>query len=216
MLQRFDLCSTVWTEASKRFQRAKTVTIGTDSFSQHVMHAMRALVAQEPSLGGLEIVPVDSGNLGIKADYHRGKFKIDSKWFTYEGSHESSFCEHASEGAPELKRNFTCDHVVMSLWEHLLFSFRDRSYDSLYSSRQAFLTSVARAKLQQMPRTITLKTNEAKSELYVRWISMEPHKNADKLLVVTLHTPACELANSISSALLYRDPTGMFETFRVL
>jgi hypothetical protein len=214
LFRRFRLCSTASEESFERFQRATSVGIGSNVFSNHVLRALRALMVQEPALSNLKIVPVNSGNLGIVADYHNGMLKIDQKWFSYEGSHESGYCEHQSEGVVELKKNFSCDHVVLWLWEHVLKSFRDEHGSGLEPARQAYLINVARTKIQQMPRAVTFYTNEARNELYVRWISMEPHKNADKFILVMLHSPMCEYANEFSSTLIYKASAGMLNLFK--
>jgi hypothetical protein len=159
-------------------------------------------MAQEPSLRKLELILVDSGNLNIVANYHDGRLRIGQKWFTYEGAHDFGYCEHQAEGATELKKIFSCDHAVLWLWDHILKLLKDEKSVNLDPSRQTFLTSAARAKLQLMLRRITFYTNEAKNELYIRWISMEPPKNANKFVLVTLHSPMCEIANKNSNVLI--------------
>jgi hypothetical protein len=161
LLRKYKLCHTVEEESNKRFEAATTVAIGNNPFSRHVMHALRALMSQEPCFNRIDIVPVDSGNLDVVANYHNGRLKIGEQCFTYEGAHRFSYCEHQSEGATELKNNFSCDHAVLWLWDHILRLFKD-------SDTQAFLNSEARAKVLLMPRAITFHTNEARNELYIQ------------------------------------------------
>jgi hypothetical protein len=213
LLRRYKLCSTPKEECLRRFRKATTAAIVTNIFSQHVIRALRALMAQETSLSNLEIIPVNSDDLGIVANYHNGQIKIDQKWFTYPGAHESGYCEHESEGPEELKKNFSCDHVIIFLWEQILKSIRDEGSVNLQPSREAFLCNVARTKVQQIPRAITFHTNAGMNKLYIRWTSMEPHKNADKPLLVTLHKPTCELEKELPSVLLYKKSAGMSHSF---
>jgi hypothetical protein len=202
-------------ECLKRFQKATRAAVVTNPFSQHVKQVLLALMAQEASLSDLEITPVNSDDLGIVANYHSGQLKIDQKWFTYNGAHESGYCEHESEGPTELKRHFSCDHVILWLWSNLLKSVQDEGSVDLTPDRQSFLKRIARMKVQQIPRAITFYTNAERDTLYILWMSMEPHKNANKPLLVTLHDTMCESTRQLSRVLIYKKAEGILYIFSV-
>jgi hypothetical protein len=156
-----------------------------------------------------QIVPVEAGKLGIVISHHGGEFKIDQRWFTYEGAHESSYCEHSAESTATLQQTFVCDHIILFLWDNMISMLQKQSKDQLGLHPKGNLKSIGRAKLQQLPRAVKTMANGKRDELLVSWTSMEPMMNTRKPLRVTLHSPTCKSWSFYLSALVYKSTEGM-------
>jgi hypothetical protein len=86
---------------------------------------------------------------------HHREVLIDQKSFSYDGAHEHGYCEHELEGAMELKKNFSCNHIVRSPWEYVLNSML-RQGRMAKSSRWSFRRSSLRLLIVRLaPKTQT-------------------------------------------------------------
>jgi hypothetical protein len=83
---------------------------------------------------------------------HNQELLIDQKSFFYDGAHEHGYCEHESEGAMELKKNFS---IMRSPWEYVSNSML-RQGRMAKSSRWSFRRSSLRLLIVRLaPKTQT-------------------------------------------------------------
>lgn len=183
------MCNTLDEECVKRFQKARTIQTPSDTFSQHILRAMCALLIYIPSLSETKIVVADGGKLARLIDHRNNELKIDQRWLTYDGIYEAGYCE-GSSGTPVASSDmFSCDHAIRILWDRILLSFEDLGERRLDFFHLRELTYI---KIEQMPRNVRLETNLSRNELVVLWTSIESCTNQDKPMRVTLHSFKCE------------------------
>ncbi|KAF2866206.1 hypothetical protein BDV95DRAFT_612068 [Massariosphaeria phaeospora] len=126
LLRAHNLCLTPQEECLRRLRRATNVELKQDCcFSQHIIRGLRALLTSDTPWRNKEIVPVNGQELGIVTVYHEGKIKIDHAYFTYDGAHKATYCADKEDGRENITRTFTCDHVLLWLWDQIILARDD-------------------------------------------------------------------------------------------
>lgn len=203
IFRKYKLCLNPDEEIKRRFCNADPVKLESGSFGEHIMRALRSLCTLSPEFSDKKIIPVQGQKLGISIGYNDEEFKIHDSLFTFEGAHQTAFCEDTAKTPDAHHQVFTCDHIVLLLWDHMIDIIQSQGSIELSPGQTSMLRSMARSKLQQMPRGILVGTDPYTRLLHVSWTSMEPLKNIDKDLRITLHTENCEAVTSWADELVH-------------
>jgi hypothetical protein len=174
MFRQFKLCRTPGEELLHRFKSANKVDVPTHSFAMHVSTMLKRLLSSSPATKNMGISFVNGEQLRIDAGFFEGTWQIHNKWLTYQGAHETAFCE---EEGSDSSCTFTCDHVVLQLWDIMLSQLIATGEHSRVAEEEAWLKSMARARLSQMPRSVICETGLFRGELRVSWESVDSHRN---------------------------------------
>jgi len=188
MLRKHDLCRTPGEELLHRFKFAKKVDVPDHSFAKHVHRMLSCLLQSAEATKNMKISFVDGAQLRIDAGYFGDTWRIHNKWLTYEGAHESAFCE---ERASDHQYPFACDHAVLHLYDIMLSQLTATGKHPRVAAEGAWLKGMARARLSQMPRWVRCNTTVKKHGLLVLWDSVDSHQNRNKPVKIVLHTEGC-------------------------
>ncbi|KAF2105539.1 hypothetical protein BDV96DRAFT_655554 [Lophiotrema nucula] len=188
VLKNVHLCRSPREECRRRFGKAERVEFGDTDFAQQVVKGVNALFTLNPSLSDKIVVPVSARNLGIKIDYQDGRFIINDRLLTYEGSHEGTFCEAKEDGIVTADGPFFCDHAVIRILDEII---RIGFFNNLDTSGIDYLRRIAETKLRQIPRAIKVLTSADKSQLIVSWTSRESLLSSQKAMRVVCHAANC-------------------------
>jgi len=99
----------------------------------------------------MEIRFVDGARLRIDASFFGKTWRVHDKWLTYEGAHESAFCD---ERASNQQYPFACDHAILQLYDIMLSQLTATREHSRVAAKEAWLKGMARARLSQMLRWV--------------------------------------------------------------
>jgi hypothetical protein len=138
----------------------------------------------------MDMVFVNSEELCIDTGFFDNTWRIHGKWLTHEGAHENTFCEEAESND---QMHFSCDHVVLHLWD-LMISQLKAAHKDLHpeiAQKEPWLKSMAKSRLSQTPRSVECITTEKRGELRVTWSSEDAHRNKDKPVRVIMHAESC-------------------------
>jgi hypothetical protein len=188
MLRTHDLCRTPNEELIHQFSLARKIDIPHHTFAMHVGKMLTALLQSPEATKHMKIMFVDGEQLRIDAGFFETTWRIHGRWLTYQGAHEAAYCE---EEASDQQHLFTCDHYVLELWDIMLSQLAAAGEHPRVAAEEAWLKSLARARLSQMPRSVQCVPTIKKQELKVRWDSVESHRNKDKPVKVILHSVDC-------------------------
>lgn len=188
MFRKYDQCRTPGEELLHRFKFAKKVNIPDHDFAAHMNKMLTCLLQSSEATKNMEISFVEGEQLRIDAGFFGTTWRMHDKWLTYEGAHESAFCE---EEASNFQYPFACDHAVLQLWDIMLSQLMATGEHPRVTANEAWLKGMARARLSQMRRWVRCDTGVERHELRVRWDSVDSHHNKDKPVKVVLHTDGC-------------------------
>ncbi|KAH7090748.1 hypothetical protein FB567DRAFT_546909 [Paraphoma chrysanthemicola] len=211
MLRQYDLCRTPAEELRHRFEFAEPITIPDQTFANHVDRMLRCLLSSSEVTKDMEIVFVDGATLQIDAGFFETTWRIHNRWLTYEGAHQRNvFCEGPNS---DHQHPFVCDHVVLQLWDIMLSQLKARDNYPEIAETDAWLKSIALARLSQTPRSVECVTTDRRNELHVSWQSVDSHQNKDKTVNIILHVEGCmdnsEFHHQPRGVLQYSSDQGM-------
>jgi hypothetical protein len=211
MLRKYKLCRTPEEELLHRFRTAASIEIPQHSFAMHVEKMLRCLLRSSSATENMGIVFVSSEQLRIDAGFFDNTWRIHGKWLTYEGAHVNTFCEEVETND---QMHFSCDHVVLHLWD-LMISQLKASHKHSHpgvAEKEAWLKSMAKSRLSQMPRSVECFTTDRQGELQVTWSSEDSHRHKNKPVRVIMHTEACtdEINLQPCNAVQYSAEEGQF------
>lgn len=136
-------------------------------FAMTVQRALKASLALCRYPSSIEFVNSDDSNIAMLTDRRRNSTLINQKWLDMDAAHTTGHCHDGltlSANGP-----FSCDHIV----EELFTMFQDelsKHAPSLISyERRHHEWRLIRAKLQLMPRDITLQLSSMPGSLRVTW-----------------------------------------------
>lgn len=95
---------------------------------------------------------------------------VHEKWLEYHGSHEKSPCWLSQRGADI--ENFTCDHIILDLYDSVLQSLRSCNSYATDDSPTVLVQRVDDT-LRQMPRNVKFEKVKTAGELTVSWTDAE-------------------------------------------
>lgn len=196
IFEKFGLINTPKQECLRLFRQASLVALLNTSFANNVSHALRALLALEKSTTAIKMVPVDAKDLGMVVKYREGVLKVDDSWFVCESTGKSTYEDTAQQE----------DDIVLFLWSEIIIELQSEQAANVNMRCERDMKRMARLKLQQIPRYIRAMTNNARSELIVLWTSIEPIKNTDESIRITLHSADCKAETTWPEVLLYSKP----------
>jgi hypothetical protein len=154
----------------------------------HADRLLRCLLQSHSTTEGMNVVFVNGEQLRLDAGFFDNTWQIHNKWLTWEGAHETAFCEDNRSDDYEL---FSCDHVVLQLWDIMLSQLVATGDHPEVAAQEAYLKSLARARVSQMPRSVSCSETTSKGELRVKWITVDSYRHLDKPVRVVLHADGC-------------------------
>jgi hypothetical protein len=88
-----------------------------DNFAAHVDRMLRCPLRSCSATKDMGLTFVNGEHLNIDAGFFANQWKIHSKWLTWVGAHENTYCEELQldESGP-----FSCDHAVLQLWDTMI------------------------------------------------------------------------------------------------
>jgi hypothetical protein len=188
MFREYNMCRTPSEELLHRFKFASKAEVPSQSFAMHVSKMLRCLLQSSPATENMKIVFVNGEQLRIDAGFFEGTWQIHDKWLTCEGAHETAFCEDDPSNDQEL---FTCDHVVLQLWDIMLSQLVATGEHPGVAAQEAWLKSMARARLSQMLRSVSCFETIREGELRVKWETVDSYRHRDKPVRAVLHVDGC-------------------------
>ncbi|KAF2131165.1 hypothetical protein P153DRAFT_395549 [Dothidotthia symphoricarpi CBS 119687] len=200
LLRKFHLCRTPSEELHHRFKSAKVVKVPDNDFAAHMDWMLRCLLHSSVNTSAMKLTFVDGKHLQIDANYFATTWKIHQKWLTHDGSHEKVFCE---EMRTDEHDTFLCDHAVLQLWDTMISQLIATGEHDCIAEEKAWLKSLARGRLSQMPRSVECITNDKRGQLVVVWKSVDSHQNKGKPVKVVLHTHDCVGVSRRSPSYMY-------------
>lgn len=211
MLSSFRLCRTPVQELLHRFDSAEEVSLPETTFALHVNRMLSCLLLSYEDTKDMDFVFVDGRQLDQDASFSGTKWKMHSKWLTYEGTHGRIFCE---ERDSEDENPYLCDHVVLQLWDIMMSQLAATGNYPGTTAKQPWLLTMARSRLAQMPRSVHCARTDRTGELQVTWYSSDSYLHRDKYVTVTLHADGCPSMNGEGpipsrDSLLFSDAHGM-------
>jgi hypothetical protein len=138
------MCRTPREELMHRFKFAAKAEIPDHSFAMHVSRMLRCLLQTSPTTEGMDITFVHGEQLRVDTGFFDNTWQIHNKWLTCGGAHETAFCEDACE---DNQQNFTCDHVVLQLWDIMLAQLVATGDHPQVAAKESWLKSLARARV---------------------------------------------------------------------
>jgi hypothetical protein len=166
---KFDLCRTPKQELSHQFKFANKVGVPPHSFAIHVNKMLNCFLQSSEATKHMDMTFVEGEQLQIDAGFFESTWQIHNTWLTYDGAHETAFCqEHTSD----YQDPFTCDHVILQLWDIILSQLMTSGEHPRVAAEEAWLKSMARARLMQMPRSVGCFGTSRSRGLQVIWESV--------------------------------------------
>jgi len=176
-------------ELLHRFKSAEIAKTRDDPFALYMQHLLMCLLRSSPATKAMGLCFVKGEHLNIDAGFFVSKWKVHSKWLTWEGAHEQTFCEEDQRSPGQL---FSCDHAVLQLWDIMISQLMaDGGYPQVVANER-WLKSMARSRLSEMPRFVRRSATNKKGEIFVRWESIDSHRHKHKTVRVVLHRDGCE------------------------
>jgi hypothetical protein len=155
----------------------------------HVEKMLKCLLSSSEATKHMGLTFVDGEQLRIDAGCFDNIWQIHNKWLTCEGAHETAFCE---EDVSDCSSTFICDHVVLQLWDIMISQLMATGEHPRVAADEAWLKSMARARLSQMPRSVMCYAPcDRARELRVSWSSVDSYRNSEKPVRVVLHVDRC-------------------------
>jgi hypothetical protein len=188
ILRKYKLCRTPSEELLYRFKLAIKIEVPTQSFAMHVSKMLRCLLLSSLATKDMEIDFVNGEQLRIDAGFFGNTWQVHNKWLTWEGAHETAFCDDDPSDNQDL---FTCDHVVLQLWDIMLSQLIATGDHPYVASHEAWLKGMARSLLSQMPRSVSCFETEKIGELCVKWETVDSYRHREKPVRVVLHVDGC-------------------------
>jgi hypothetical protein len=188
MFREYKLFRTPREELMHRFKFAVKAEIPDQSFTMHVSRMLRYLLQKSSTTEGMDITFVHGEQLRVDAGFFDNIWQIHNKWLTWEGAHETAFCEDARE---DDQQNFTCDHVVLQLWDIMLAQLVATGDYPQVAGKESWLKSMARARVSQMPRSVPCSETMREGELRVRSETVDSYRHRNKPVRAVLHVDGC-------------------------
>jgi hypothetical protein len=149
---------------------------------------LKCLLQSFGATDGMNITFVNGEQLRIDAGFFDNTWQIHNKWLTWEGAHKVAFCEDDREDDQEF---FTCDHVVLHLWDVMLSQLVATGDHPQVAAREPWLKSMAQARVSGMPRSVSCSETTRKEELSVKWQTVDSYRHRNKPVRVVLHADGC-------------------------
>jgi hypothetical protein len=175
------------------FQKSRSGYSTTGRFCDEHSCWLRALLAIASVTASIKVLPVIGKHLGISMNYQGDEYKIDERCFDHAATHQDTYCEGSSNKSDGSGYVFTCDHAIEDIYETLLNDMRASKPGMLTPEIRRRLATMARVKVQQMPRAVMIRTNNNRTTLYVSWTSVQPHNRTEEPMRVTMHSTKCTL-----------------------
>jgi hypothetical protein len=188
ILRKYNLCRTPSEELLHRFKSATKAKVPNQSFAMHVSKMLRCLLLSFIATKAMKIEFVNGEQLRIDAGFFENTWQVHNKWLTWEGAHETAFCDDDPSDNQEL---FTCDHVVLQLWDIMLSQLIATGNHPQVASHEAWLKGMARSRLSQMPRSVSCFETDKIGELCVNWETVDSYRHREKPVRVVLHADGC-------------------------
>jgi hypothetical protein len=138
-MREYQLCRTPAEERQHLFEAARNVYIPKTNFAAHVYRILRCLLQSSPLTSNMKLAFIDGQNLDIDAGFLAPTWKIRKKWLTAKGTHENVYCE---EDRSDEQNMFSCDHVVMDLWDIIISQLTTAGEHPLVSTQEAWLKGI--------------------------------------------------------------------------
>ncbi|KAF2866205.1 hypothetical protein BDV95DRAFT_649757 [Massariosphaeria phaeospora] len=188
LFRKLNLCRTPEEEQQYRFSQARIVEVPDEEFAQNVSWMLQCCIHAHPATQFIGFELVDGKNFETDAFYVKPTWKLNSRWFTYEGAHLDAYCQ---EARPDETRPFSCDHTVLWLWEYMIAGLIAQGEHPRITKAENWLKTMARTRLLQMPRSIKCTRTGRKGQLSVSWVSVDSQQNKDKPIKIVLHSDQC-------------------------
>jgi hypothetical protein len=154
MFRKFDICRISSQKLLHRFKFASKVEIPAHSFAMHVNKMLNCVLQSSQATKNLDVIFVKGEQLRIDAGFFESTWRIHNKLLTYDGAHEMAFCEEDTPDYKDYKHPFAFDHVGLQLWDIMLSQLMASGEHPRVAAEEAWLKSMARARLSQMPRSV--------------------------------------------------------------
>jgi hypothetical protein len=188
ILRWFKLPRTPHEEVQHRFSCATAVTIPKEIFAQNMQWMLQCCIHSHQATKSFEFEFVDGEDLAIDSAYVQPVWKFHSKWLTFEGSHQNTFCDQQCPGEED---PFCCDHAVLHLWDHMISQYAATESSHLSAQDETLLKSMIRTRILQMPRGVKCTRNGKRGQLVVTWEPVDSYQNRKKPVRVVLHAEDC-------------------------
>ena len=204
-------CRTPAAEQLARLEKSAILPLPDTAFAKHVSQALRASLKLFSETEFFETQIVDARELGIHASppSQNNEVKINVEWFEYRAAHKYSSCRSArfNEDAPSM---FTCDHVIIQLFRHILDQVpkpANMMLESDFFNRKSSMINDVEMKVPLMPRGIEL--HPIPRGIRVSWETnahkMDYSETLRTRMIISLHQEGS--CNHLKEQLLYYSGT---------
>jgi hypothetical protein len=186
MLRFYKLCRTPQEEQRHRFRNHESVPLPEDHFAQNLDWMLRSCLVSHPETEELRLGYVRRLGLGMDVAIFGLELRVSDRFLSYDISHGSTVC-----GDPEPSESlpFTCDHLVLELWDKIISLLPTESRIDL--KEQYRTKSLIAKRASQIPRLVRCVQTRRRGELSVFWESNEPVRQSEQPVVVVLHERGC-------------------------
>ncbi|KAJ9156285.1 C-5 cytosine methyltransferase [Pleurostoma richardsiae] len=173
VLRKYRLAKTPEEERRDLFKSCERVEAITDIFGANVLRMLKCAMLLDTRLEEIKFQVVKGGETGLDLIYkEEEKFiLLHSKWLDFDETHKQVFCDFSELSQEVEMRGFSCDHVVEDLIE-LVIGEVDGAL-GIAPAEAKTIRQLARERIRQTPRRVSVSPTPKCGELQVRWVGNE-------------------------------------------